>query len=381
VFIELTEEHQLIQQTTRDFAREFLRPHAAKWDERAEFPAEAVRRLAELGLMGVCVPPEWGGSGMDAVSYVVAMEEVSAGCASTGVIMSVNNSLYCDPILKYGTDDQKKKWLVPFAKGEQLGCYALSEPASGSDAAAMKATAKRHGKDWVLSGTKNWITNAPDAQACVLYVMTRPELGHKGITCFILPMDAKGVSCGAHEKKLGIRASSTSSIVMEDVVLGDEHVLGKEGEGFKVAMATLDGGRIGIAAQALGIARAALEDATAYAKERHAFGGPIANLQAIRFMLAESATELEAARMLTYRAAWLKQKGVRHSAESAMAKLYASEAASRIANRGLQIHGGYGYVVDYPAERHWRDARITEIYEGTSEIQRVVIARSVLKGA
>lgn len=378
--IELNEDQQLIQQTTRDFAREFLKPNAARWDEHAQYPAEAVKKLGEMGLMGVAVPPEWGGSGMDVVSYVVAMEEISAGCASTGVIMSVNNSLYCDPILKYGTDAQKKEWVTPYARGEQLGSFALSEPASGSDAAAMKSTAVRRGSEWILNGTKNWITNGPDAHACVCLVMTDASQGARGISCFIVPMNKPGVSCGAHEKKLGIRASSTTSIIMEDVVLGDEHLLGKVGEGFKIAMSTLDGGRIGIAAQAVGIGRSALEDATAYANERQAFGGPISNLQAIRFMIAESSTELEAARLLTYRAAWLKSQGKRHTTESAMAKLYASEAASRVANRGIQIHGGYGYVTDYPAERHWRDARITEIYEGTSEIQRLVIARSVLKG-
>jgi butyryl-CoA dehydrogenase len=380
VRIDLTEEQKMIQQTTRDFAEAELKPHAAEWDEKGEFPAAAVRKLGELGLMGIAVPPEWGGAGLDNVSYSVAMEEISWGCASTGVIMSVNNSLYCDPVLKFGTDEQKKEWLTPFARGEKLGCYALSEPGSGSDAAAMKAVAVRKGDEYVLNGTKNFITNAPDAQACILYVMTDPRAGHKGITCFILPMDVPGVSCGKHEKKLGIRASSTTTIVMEDVKLPAKLLLGKEGEGFKVAMATLDGGRIGIASQALGIGRAALEDALQYSKERQAFGGPIADLQAIRFMLAESATELEAARLLTRRAAWLKDQGVRHTTESSMAKLYASEAASRIANRGIQIFGGYGYLQEYPAERHWRDARITEIYEGTSEIQRLVIARSLLKG-
>jgi len=379
VRFDLTDEQRMIEQTTRDFARSVLKPHAAEWDESGRFPREAVKKLGELGLLGVAVPTEWGGAGMDNVSYAIAMEEISWGCASTGVIMSVNNSLYCDPILRYGTEEQKKEWLVPFARGEKLGCYALSEPGSGSDAAAMKTVAVRKGDEYVLNGTKNFITNAPDAQACVLYAMTDRHAGHRGITAFILPMDLPGVSCGKPEKKLGIKASSCSSVILEDVRLPAKLVLGKEGDGFRVAMSTLDGGRIGIASQALGIARAALEDATEYAKQRQAFGGPIANLQAIRFMIAESATELEAARVLTRRAAWLKDQGVRHTAESSMAKLYASEAASRIANRGIQIFGGYGYLKDYPAERHWRDARITEIYEGTSEIQRLIIARSLLK--
>jgi butyryl-CoA dehydrogenase len=380
VRIELTEDQLLIQQTTRDFARNELRPFAAEWDEGAQFPAAAVAKLGELGLMGVAVPAEWGGAGLDLVAYTVAVEEISWGCASTGVILSVNNSLYCDPLLRYGTEAQKKEWLTPFARGEQLGCFALSEPGSGSDAAAMKAVAVRRGDVYLLNGTKNFITNAPDAQACVLLAMTDLQAGHKGISAFILPMDLRGVSLGRPEHKLGIRASSTTSIILEDAELPASNLLGKEGEGFKVAMSTLDGGRIGIAAQALGIARAAIEDAGLYAQTRQAFGSPIADLQAIRFMLAESATELEAARLLTRRAAWLKDQKLPYSTESAIAKLYASEAASRIANRGIQIFGGYGYLQDYPAERHWRDARITEIYEGTSEIQRLVIARAMLRG-
>jgi butyryl-CoA dehydrogenase len=380
VRIELSEDQQMIQQTTREFARNELRPHAAEWDEHGTYPTHAVKKLAELGLMGVAVPNEWGGAGMDNVSYSVAMEEISAGCPSVGVTMSVNNSLYCDPILKFGTDEQKREWLAPFARGEKLGCYALSEPSSGSDAAAMKTVAVRKGDEYIVNGTKNFITNAPHAQACLLYATTDTHAGHKGIIAFILPMDLPGVSLGKQEKKLGIKASGCCSVILEEVKIPAKLVLGKESDGFKVAMATLDGGRIGIASQALGIARASLEDAIEYAQTRQAFGGPIAKLQALRFMMAESATELEAARLLTWRAAWLKDQGARHTTESSMAKLYASEAASRIANRGIQIFGGYGYLKDYPAERHWRDARITEIYEGTSEIQRLVIARSLLRG-
>ncbi|MBI3071402.1 MAG: acyl-CoA dehydrogenase [Deltaproteobacteria bacterium] len=377
---ELTPEQEMLKKSVRDFADGVIRPRAHELDEKGEFPRAIVKQMAELGLMGVAIPERWGGAGLDALSYVLAMEEISRGCASCGVIMSVNNSLYCDPILKFGTDAQREKWLTPYARGEKLGCYALSEPGSGSDAAAMKTVAKRSGNEWILNGTKNFITNAAEANACVLYAMTTMGVGHKGISGFIVPMDAPGVRIGKVEKKLGIKASSTCSIVLEDARISGDGLIGKEGEGFKVAMATLDGGRIGIAAQALGIARAALEEALQYAGEREAFGGPLNQLQAIQFMLADCATELDAARLLTWRAAWLKDRGVRHSQESAMAKLYASEASSRIANRALQIHGGYGYVKDYAAERHWRDARITEIYEGTSEIQRLVIARGVLKG-
>jgi butyryl-CoA dehydrogenase len=378
--IELTEEQRQVRDLCREFAEKELRPNARRWDREHHFPAEAVKKLAEMGLMAVAIPGEWGGAGMDSVSYAVAMEEISRGCAGTGVIMSVNNSLYCDPVMKFGTDSQKAEWLSPFARGEKLGCFALTEPMSGSDAAEMRTVAVRKGDGYVLSGAKNFITNGPQADAVLVFAMTDRPKGHKGITAFLVPADAKGFTRGKPDEKVGIRASGTCSIFLEDVAVPARNRLGQEGEGFKVAMATLDGGRIGIAAQALGIARAAFEEARDYAKERKAFGQPIAGFQAIQFMLADMATEIDAARLLIWRAASLKDQGVRFSAEAAMAKLYASEMAERVTSRAIQIHGGYGYTQDFDVERHWRDSRITEIYEGTSEIQRVVISSNVLKG-
>jgi butyryl-CoA dehydrogenase len=378
--IQLTDEQRQVRDLCREFAARELAPNARRWDVEHQFPREAVKQLAEMGLMGVAVPAEWGGAGMDNVSYAVAMEEISRGCAGTGVIMSVSNSLYCDPLLKYGTDAQRKEFLVAFAKGEKLGAFALTEPMSGSDAAEMRTVAVRHGDEYVLEGTKNFITNGPQADVILVFAMTDKAKRHKGISAFLVPTDAKGFSRGKPDDKVGIRASGSCSIFFDGCALPARHRLGEEGDGFKIAMSTLDGGRIGIAAQALGIARAGFEEAVAYAKERKAFGQPIANFQAIQFMLADMATELDAARLLTLRAAVAKDKGLRHSAESAMAKLFASEMAERVTSKALQIHGGYGYVKDYDVERHWRDSRITEIYEGTSEIQRLVISASVLKG-
>ncbi len=375
----LTEEQQLIQKTARDFAQKEVAPVAAKLDEEHRFPKELVARMAELGFMGMAVPEQYGGAGLDTVSYVLAMEEICRACAGTGVIMSVQNSLVCDPILKFGTEEQKREWLVPLASGKKLGCFALSEPEAGSDAAAQKTIARKEGGDWVLTGVKNWITNGPVADVCILHAMNEPQKGHKGITAFILPMKTAGVRTGPPDRKLGIRGSQSCQIFLDEVRLPERLVLGEVGGGFKVAMSTLDGGRIGIAAQALGIARAALEDALAYAAERKTFGKPIAQHQAIQFKLADMATELDAARLLTLRAAYLKDKGQRHSSEAAMAKVYASDIANRAARDAVQIFGGYGYLQDYPVERHFRDAKITEIYEGTSEIQRLVIASALLK--
>jgi butyryl-CoA dehydrogenase len=329
--------------------------------------------------LGVAVPEEYGGAGMDNVCYAIAMEEIARACASTAVIMSVNNSLVCDPLLKFGTEEQKKKYLVPLASGRKLGCFGLTEPGAGSDAGSQKTTAVRNGDHYVLNGTKNFITNAPEADICILFAMTDKEKKHKGITTFILDMRLQGVTIGKHEKKMGIKASPTASIILEDVRIPAGDRLGNEGDGFKIAMGTLDGGRIGIASQAIGIARASLEDALAYAKERKQFGQSIAEFQAIQWMLADMATEIDAARLLAYRAAWLKDRKARHSKESAMAKLYASETAMRAGVKGIQIHGGYGYIKEYPAERHFRDAKITEIYEGTSEIQRLIISSALLK--
>ena len=377
--IELTEEQRQVRELCREFADRELRPNARRWDRDHEFPKDAVRQLGEMGLMGVAVPAEWGGAGMDAVSYALAMEEISRGCAGTGVIMSVNNSLFCDPVLKFGTDEQRREFLVPFARGEKLGCFALTEPMSGSDAAEMRTTAEHRGAEYVLNGSKNFITNGPQADAVLVFAMTDRAKGHKGISAFLVPAETKGLVRGKPDEKVGIRASGSCTIFFEGCAIPERYRLGGEGDGFKVAMATLDGGRIGIGAQALGIARAALEEAVAYAKERKAFGQSIASFQAIQFMLADMATELDAARLLVWRAATRKDLGVRHSAESAMAKLYASEMCERVTSKALQIHGGYGYVKEYDAERHWRDSRITEIYEGTSEIQRLVISAAVLK--
>ncbi|MGZ6070264.1 MAG: acyl-CoA dehydrogenase [Myxococcaceae bacterium] len=376
---ELTDLQRETQRLTREFAARELIPAARKLDEEHRFPAETVRKMAELSLLGVAVPDEWGGAGLDNVSYALAIEELSRGDASVGVIASVNNSLYCDPLLKFGDEAQKREWLVPFARGEKLGCFGLTEPEAGSDAAAQKTTAVRKGDSYVINGSKNWITNGPVADAIVLFTMTDRAAGHRGITAFVVPTSTPGFNRAPPDRKMGISAALSCSIFFEDMVVPAKNRLGKEGDGFKVAMSTLDGGRVGIAAQAIGIARAAFEEALRYAQDRKTFGQPIANHQAIQFMLADMATEIDAARLLTLKAAAMKDQGVRHSAESAMAKLYASEMASRVANKGLQIHGGQGYSKEFDAERHVRDARITEIYEGTSEIQRIVISSALLK--
>jgi butyryl-CoA dehydrogenase len=378
--IDLTDEQRQVRDLCRDFALKELIPNARRWDAEHTFPKAAVAQLGELGLLGIAVPPEWGGAGMDTVSYALAMEEISRGCGGTGVIMSVNNSLYCDPVLKYGTDAQKAEFLTPFAAGKKLGAFALTEPMSGSDAAEMLTVAVRRGDQYVLDGSKNYITNGPQADVILVFAMTDKAKRHKGISAFLVPTDVAGFSRGKTDDKVGIRASGSCTVFFEGSAIPERYRLGAEGEGFKIAMSTLDGGRIGIASQALGIARAGFEAAVAYAKERKAFGQPIAQFQAIQFMLADMATELDAARLLVWRAAALKDRGVRHSAESAMAKLYASEMCERVTSKGIQIHGGLGYMKECDAERHWRDSRITEIYEGTSEIQRLVIAASVLKG-
>ncbi|MFP6600729.1 MAG: acyl-CoA dehydrogenase [Deltaproteobacteria bacterium] len=376
----LSETQRMIQQTARDFAVKEVAPLADKVDKQEYFPQENVRRMAELGFMGMFIPEQWGGSGMDVVSYVLAMEEISAACATTGVIMSVNNSLVSDLLLRFGTDQQRDRWLRPLASGDKLGCFCLSEPGTGSDAANQSARARREGDKWVINGTKNWITNGPFADTAVVFTMSEPEKGVRGITAFVVDRDTPGYSVGPIEDKLGIRGSATCQIILEDCVVGDDQVIGEAGGGFKVAMKALDGGRIGIASQALGIGRAAFETARDYALERHAFGGPIADFQAIQFYLADMAVKLESSRLLTLRAADLKDRGESYGTAAAMAKLQASEAANWIADKGVQIHGGNGYSREYKAERHFRDARITNIYEGTSEIQRVVISRAVLKG-
>ncbi len=375
----LTDEHDALVRMVREFAEREVKPVAAAIDRDARFPAELVRRMGELGLMGIEVPVELGGSGLDTIAYVLAMEEVSAACASTGVIMSVNNSLVCDPLRKFATPEQQEKWLVPLASGEKLGCFMLSEPEAGSDAAAQKTVAVPDGDGFVIDGIKNWITNGPQADTGILFCMTDKAAGHRGISAFVIDMNAPGVRRGHKDDKLGIRGSHSSQIFFDEHRVGGDQLLGKVGEGFRVAMATLDCGRIGIAAQALGIARASFETAAAYACMRKTFGKRVIDHQAIAFMLADMECELEAARLLTLRAAAAKMAGRRHSRESAMAKLYASEAANRLAKSAIQIHGGNGYVTEFPVERFYRDAKITEIYEGTSEIQRVVIAADMLR--
>jgi butyryl-CoA dehydrogenase len=377
--VDLTQEQTLLRETCREFADRELKPHAKRWDREHKFPAEAVKKAFELGLGGVAVPADWGGAGMDNVGYALAIEEISRGDASVGVTLSVNNSLYCDPVLKYGTDEQKERWLKPFARGEKLGCFGLTEPQAGSDAAEQRTTAVKKGDRYVINGTKNWITNGPVADAMVLFTMTDLSRGTKGITAFVVETDTPGFLRQKADEKLGICASPSCTIFFENMEVPVANRLGQEGEGFKIAMSTLDGGRIGIAAQAIGIGVAAFEEAREYAKVRRTFDVPIAQHQAIQFMLADMATELDAARLLTLRAAARKDMGLRHSRESSMAKLYASEASNRVCNKSVQIHGGMGYSKELDVERHFRDARITEIYEGTSEIQRIVISSALLK--
>jgi butyryl-CoA dehydrogenase len=389
VDLELTPEQALLRDTARDLASKEIAPRAAAIDKEHRFPKELIARLGELGLMGVAVPEEWGGAGMDTVSYVVALEEIARACASTAVIMSVNNSLVCEPILKFGTDAQKQAWLPLLASGQKLGCFALSEPEAGSDAAAQKTTAVLKGDRYVLNGTKNFITNGPVADVAIIMTMTRLGQGHKGITAFLVDTRTPGLSFGPHDDKLGIRGAPSAQMFLTDCAVPKEALLGTEGEGFKLAMSALDAGRIGIAAQALGIARAAFEAATRYATERKTFGQPIAQHQAIQFKLADMNTDIDAARLLIWKAAVAKDRAAKRTAsepalrfttEAAMAKVFASEVANRVAKEAIQVFGGYGYLGDFPVERHYRDAKITEIYEGTSEIQRLVIATQILKG-
>ncbi len=377
--LELSEEQQLLQKSVREFAEAEVKPLAKQNDETGKFPCGLFQKAAELGLTGVAIPEAEGGAGMDHISYAIVIEEISRVCASTGVILSVQNSLYCDPIHRFGTDEQKKKFLLPFARGEKIGCYALTEPQAGSNAAALATRAVRKGDTYVINGTKAWITNGGAADAAIVYVNTQPEKGEKGITALVVEKGTPGFAVGKEEKKLGIHATACTELSFSDCQVSAGNRIGAEGEGYKVALATLDGGRIGIAAQATGIAQGAFEAALSYAQQRQAFGHPIADFQAIQFMLADMATEIDAARLLLRRAAWKQDSGARFSMEAAIAKLFASEMSTRVAHKAMQIHGGYGYSSEYPVERAYRDARITEIYEGTSEIQRLVIAAWVLK--
>jgi alkylation response protein AidB-like acyl-CoA dehydrogenase len=377
--LELTDEHQLLQKSVREFAEAEVKPLAREIDETGRFPRETFKKAAELGLTGVALPENYGGAGMDHISYTIVIEEIARVCASTAVILSVQNSLYCDPIFRFGTEEQKQKFLVPFARGEKIGCYALTEPQAGSNAAALTTKAIRKGDSYLVNGTKAWITNGGEADAAVVYVNTEPEKGEKGITALVIEKGTAGFSVGKEEKKLGIHGSACTELVFTDCVVPAANRIGNEGEGYKVALSTLDGGRIGIASQATGIAQGAFEAALSYAQQRQAFGHPIADFQAIQFMLADMATEIDAARLLARRAAWKQDSGARFSMEAAIAKLFASEMSTRVSHKAIQIHGGYGYSSEYPVERAYRDARITEIYEGTSEIQRLVIASWVLK--
>jgi len=379
VNLALTDEQRLLRQTVREFAEAEVKPLARELDETGKFPRETIRKAAELGLTGVAIPEAEGGAGFDHVSYAIMVEEISRVCASTGVILSVQNSLYCDPIHRLGTDAQKKKFLVPFARGEKIGCYALTEPQAGSNAAALATRAVLRGDKYIVNGTKAWITSGGAADAAIVYVNTAPEKAEKGITALVVEKGTPGFKVGKEEKKLGINATACTELSFTDCEVPAANRIGAEGDGYKVALSTLDGGRIGIAAQAVGIAQGAFEEALRYSQQRMAFGQPIAQFQAIQFMLADMSTEIEAARLLARRAAWKQDSGARFSMEAAMAKLFASEMATRVTHKAIQVHGGYGYSREYPVERMYRDARITEIYEGTSEIQRLVIAAHVLK--
>ena len=376
---ELTEEHLAVQQAARDFAQTELLPGVIERDEQQRFPAEEIKKMGELGFMSMMVDPKYGGGGMDSMSYVLAMEEISKIDASASVCMSVNNSLVCWGLETFGTDDQKEKYLRPLASNQAIGAFCLSEPEAGSDATSQKTTAIDNGDHYILNGTKNWITNGNSASYYLVIAQTDIEKGHKGINAFIVEKAWDGVTVGKKEDKLGIRGSDTHSIMFQDVKVPKENRIGEDGFGFKFAMKVLSGGRIGIAAQALGIASGAYELSLQYSKERKAFGKEIMKHQAIAFKLADMATEIEAARMLCLKAAWLKDNGKNYDRASAMAKLYASEVAMKTTVEAIQIHGGYGYVKEYHVERLMRDAKITQIYEGTSEVQRVVISRDVLR--
>jgi alkylation response protein AidB-like acyl-CoA dehydrogenase len=377
---ELTEEQIMIRDTARNFAQNVLKKGVIERDRDMIHPTEEVKQMGELGFLGMMVSPEYGGGGMDSVSYVLAMEELSKVDASCAVIMSVNNSLVCWGLEKYGTEAQKQKYLVPLAKGEIIGAFCLSEPEAGSDATSQRTTAEDMGDYYLLNGTKNWITNGGKASVYLVIAQTDPAKGHKGINCLIVEKGMPGFEIGAKEDKLGIRASDTHTLLFSDVKVPKENRIGEDGFGFKFAMKTLEGGRLGIAAQALGIASGAYELAVAYSKQRKAFGTEICNHQAIQFKLAEMATEIEAARFLCMKAAWLKDQGEDYSVASAMAKYYASEVAMKTTVEAVQVHGGYGYVKEYHVERLMRDAKITQIYEGTTEVQKIVIGRAVVSG-
>lgn len=376
--LELSEQQKMIRNMVREFAEKEVAPLAAELDKTGEYPTKTLEKMAKLGLLGIIIPQQYGGAGLDTISYVTVVEEISRKCASTGVITSVHNSLAAWPIMKYGTEEQKKKYLPILAKGEKIGAFAGTEPNAGSDLGAMKTTAVHKDHQYIINGDKTFITSGPKAGVIIVFAVTDKNAGTKGLSAFIVENTFKGYKVGSIFDKLGINASQTSELIFENMEVPAENLLGKEGDGFKIALSTLDGGRIGIAAQAVGIAQAALDESIMYSKQREQFGKPIAKFQAIQWMIADIATRIEAARYLVYNAAYVKDKGERFSKEAAMAKLYASEIAMDTVIKAVQIHGGYGYTKEYTVERLFRDAKITEIYEGTSEVQRMVISSSLL---
>ncbi|ACK53505.1 MULTISPECIES: acyl-CoA dehydrogenase [Thauera] len=373
----LTQEQELIRDSMRAFAQERLAPFAAEWDRNHTFPREALNELAELGALGMVVPEEWGGAGMDYMSLVLTLEEIAAGDGATSTIVSVQNSLPCGILNRFGSDAQKEAWLKPLARGEKLGCFCLTEPHVGSDASAIRTSAVRDGNEWVLNGVKQFITTGKHADVAIVFAVTDKAAGKKGITCFLVPANAPGYQVGRIEEKMGQKASDTTQILFEDCRIPADSVVGKEGEGYRIALSNLEAGRIGIAAQCLGMARAALEAAVKYAQERESFGKPIFEHQAVNFRLADMATQLEAARQLVWHAASLKDAGRPCLKEASMAKLFASEMAERVCSDAIQVHGGYGYVTDFPVERIYRDVRVCQIYEGASDIQKLVIGRAL----
>lgn len=377
--LELNDQQKMIQKMVREFAEKEVAPIAAELDKKEEYPTKTLEKMAKLGLLGIIIPQEYDGAGLDTISYAITIEEISRKCASTGVVTSVHNSLAAWPIIKYGTEEQKKKYLPILAKGEKIGAFAATEPNAGSDLGAMQTTAVKKGNKYIINGDKTFITSGPEAGIIIIFAVTDKEAGAKGISAFIVENNFKGYKVGSVFEKLGINASKTSELIFEDMEVPAENLLGKEGEGFKIALSTLDGGRIGIACQAVGIAQAALDESITYSQQRQQFGRPISKFQAIQWMIADMATRVEAARWLVYNAAYKKDAGEKISKEAAMAKLFASETAMECVIKGLQIHGGYGYTKEYTIERLFRDAKITEIYEGTSEVQRMVIAGSLLR--
>jgi len=379
--MQLSEEQVLIRDTARAFAAEQLAPHAAAWDRDSRYPAEVVSAMGELGFLGMLVPPEWDGAGADHVAYALALEEVAAGDGSCSTIMGVHNSVGCMPVLKYGTEAQKERFLKPMARGEQICAFALTEPGVGSDAGAITTRAAKAGNKYVLNGTKQFITGGSTADVVIVFAVTDPEAGKKGISAFVVPTDTPGYTVATVEKKLGQKASDTCQLVFDDMEVTPDLLLGEEGQGYRIALANLEGGRIGIAAQAVGLARAAYEHAVAYAREREAFGKPILEHQAVAFKLADMKTKLHAARLMTLEAARLRDAGQPCLTETAMAKLFASEIAEEVCSAAIQVHGGYGYLNDYPVERIYRDVRVCQIYEGTSEIQRLIVSRAIAQEA